>query len=248
MTQGIEAYLDTYKNLSPSAQKHLAQLAERYPYFHVARMLYLRSLYHNHDTQFGSELRNAALRVPSRAALYQLIEGDRLNPAKMAAKGRRPQRRNTEEDRTNSLIGDFLNAMPEEKPRSRKVDATVDYMEFLRQKEADSEVFGHPATPAQPAEDTPLHDVIGDFLSGDGRLVIHDRSDEEMLKPLQDQEESQDSAVLTEMMARIYVKQRKFDQALEIIQKLSLKYPKKNRYFADQIRFLEKLIKNNENK
>lgn len=45
-------------------------------------------------------------------------------------------------------------------------------------------------------------------------------------------------------MARIYIKQGKYDKAIEIIRRISLKYPKKNRYFADQIRFLEKLIIN----
>jgi len=35
---------------------------------------------------------------------------------------------------------------------------------------------------------------------------------------------------------------------VKIIRQLSLKYPKKNRYFADQIRFLEKLIINNNKK
>ncbi|MDY5978814.1 MAG: tetratricopeptide repeat protein, partial [Phocaeicola plebeius] len=34
----------------------------------------------------------------------------------------------------------------------------------------------------------------------------------------------------------------------EIIKKLNLKYPKKNTYFADQIRFLEKLIINAKSK
>ncbi|MEG1187566.1 MAG: tetratricopeptide repeat protein, partial [Bacteroidales bacterium] len=38
--------------------------------------------------------------------------------------------------------------------------------------------------------------------------------------------------------------QKKYSKALEIIKKLSLKYPEKNVYFADQIRFLEKIITN----
>ena len=42
-----------------------------------------------------------------------------------------------------------------------------------------------------------------------------------------------------------YVKQKRYDRALQIIKSLSLNYPEKNIYFADQIRFLEKLIINN---
>lgn len=48
----------------------------------------------------------------------------------------------------------------------------------------------------------------------------------------------------TETLARIYVKQKRYEKALQIIKNLSLKYPEKNVYFADQIRFLEKLIIN----
>ncbi len=56
--------------------------------------------------------------------------------------------------------------------------------------------------------------------------------------------ESADDKFFTETLAKIYIKQHRYDKALKIIQQLSLKYPKKNRYFADQIRFLEKLIIN----
>ena len=53
-----------------------------------------------------------------------------------------------------------------------------------------------------------------------------------------------DKSYFTETLARIYVKQKRYDKALQIIKNLSLKYPEKNIYFADQLRFLEKLIIN----
>ena len=52
----------------------------------------------------------------------------------------------------------------------------------------------------------------------------------------------------TETLAKIYIKQGRYEKAMEIMRKLNLNYPKKNRYFADQIRFLQKLIINNKNK
>ena len=45
-------------------------------------------------------------------------------------------------------------------------------------------------------------------------------------------------------LARIYIRQGRYRKALDIIERLSRKYPQKNAYFADQIRFLEKLIIN----
>lgn len=60
--------------------------------------------------------------------------------------------------------------------------------------------------------------------------------------------EVEDTGYFTETLARIYIKQGRYSKALEIIKRLNLVYPKKNRYFADQIRFLEKLIINNNKK
>jgi thioredoxin-like negative regulator of GroEL len=65
------------------------------------------------------------------------------------------------------------------------------------------------------------------------------------VKDLDDeQSKSLEDSCLTETLARIYIKQKRYDKALQIIKNLSLKYPEKNVYFADQIRFLEKLIIN----
>ena len=54
----------------------------------------------------------------------------------------------------------------------------------------------------------------------------------------------QDDSLLSESLAKIYIKQRRYDKAFEIISGLSLKYPEKSIYFADQLRFLQKLIIN----
>ena len=49
---------------------------------------------------------------------------------------------------------------------------------------------------------------------------------------------------LSESLSKIYIKQRRFDKAYEIISQLSLKNPEKSIYFADQLRFLQKLMLN----
>ncbi len=62
-------------------------------------------------------------------------------------------------------------------------------------------------------------------------------------------------SMLSESLARIYIKKGKFSKAYEIISHLNLNFPEKSIYFADQLRFLEKLMaieerksmRNNEN-
>ena len=64
-----------------------------------------------------------------------------------------------------------------------------------------------------------------------------------------------ENSLLSESLAKIFIKQGRYERAYEIISNLSLNYPKKSVYFADQLRFLRKLMiiqqhaaKNNSNK
>lgn len=50
------------------------------------------------------------------------------------------------------------------------------------------------------------------------------------------------SASLSESLAKVMIKKHNYKKALEIIMALSLNNPEKSVYFADQIRFLRKLI------
>lgn len=50
--------------------------------------------------------------------------------------------------------------------------------------------------------------------------------------------------LLSESLAKIYIKTRRYEQAYEILNGLSLRFPEKSAYFADQLRFLRKLIIN----
>lgn len=54
--------------------------------------------------------------------------------------------------------------------------------------------------------------------------------------------ESED--LMTETLANIHIKQQNYEKAITIFEKLSLKYPEKNIYFASRIQELEHLINN----
>lgn len=54
-------------------------------------------------------------------------------------------------------------------------------------------------------------------------------------------EEILSEQVMTETLARIYVRQKKYDRAVEAYRILMLKNPKKSSFFADRIKELEKL-------
>ena len=51
--------------------------------------------------------------------------------------------------------------------------------------------------------------------------------------------------LMTETLARIYVEQKNYEKAIQSYRILSLKYPEKSGFFADQIRAIKELQKQN---
>ena len=50
-----------------------------------------------------------------------------------------------------------------------------------------------------------------------------------------------ENELITETLAKIYLKQKKYKKAMDAFKILSLKYPEKNAFFADQIKKIKKL-------
>ena len=236
----------------------LRSLLALYPYFQTARILMLQNLFLLHHPSFDEELRNAAIYITDRKVLFRMIEAShyRLKTEKHEA----PVIRNKEEQdsRTLSLIDDFLDSLPKdpdahdgaeetkkEKRKPTPADAAVDYVAYLLECESDEQ---------QQDEKTPQmigQNLIDSFIENDkGKIVLNENP---LLKPDIDSAPPEDKkegeeGFATETLARIYIKQGKYSRALEIIKQLNLQDSKKNSYFADQIRFLEKLIINNNKK
>ncbi|MEO1032343.1 MAG: tetratricopeptide repeat protein, partial [Bacteroidota bacterium] len=52
-------------------------------------------------------------------------------------------------------------------------------------------------------------------------------------------------SLMTETLARIYLEQKNYDKAIQSYKILSLKYPEKSSFFADQIKWVEEVKDNN---
>ena len=52
-----------------------------------------------------------------------------------------------------------------------------------------------------------------------------------------------DKSLMTETLAKVYLEQKKFSKAIKAYEILSLKYPEKSGFFADQIKGIKKLKK-----
>lgn len=234
----------------------LRSVVARYPFFQTARLLLLNNLYLLHEPDFGTELRRSVLYVSDRKALCRLIEGamDKVEPDDML------EPESIGLDRTLSLIDAFLDTLPnEEDALHLRIESAGDYVtRFLGEDggEANSAVEAVSDGGMELIDRFIGHQGIVECLSekkqtSNSQESVEDESQtkiEQLNKTVDVDEETLDESYFTETLAKIYIKQRKYARALEIIRSLYLKYPEKNVYFADQIRFLEKLIINNNSK
>ena len=218
-----------------------------YPYYQTARLLMLQNLYLLHDPSFDEELRRAAIYITDRRVLFNMIEAGhyRLRTSTVTKVPAAAPQESTA-SRTATLIDNFLDSIPKEdegqsrgKRKPTPADAAVDYVAYLLETEGDKAEETVPEMKGQNLIDTFINADKGRIVLNEGPLLTPqtEKTDEMAVEPT-------DEEYFTETLARIYI----YSKALEIIQRLSLQFPKKNAYFADQIRFLEKLIINSNKK
>jgi hypothetical protein len=228
----LSVYISHPERLNRSTLYELRLIVGKYPYFDVARLLMLKNLYLLHDIEFGKEMRKAAMYLKNRWPLFELMAGYGV------VVDSEPVKEDVAVDRTMELIDAFLGTLPSDSfSLEAEGAAAVDYVS----------AYLKPAADCAPVPELRGQSLIDDFLAGDNERITLDMNADFDYSDLQMASVSDESVIenssFTETLANIYIKQGKYEKAVEIIKRLCLEYPNKNRYFADQIRFLEKIIK-----
>ena len=212
----------------PIARADADQMAADYPYFAIPQLLYLK--YTPGAMPDERRIQQALLHASPGEHLESVLGIEDESFADLY-----PQAPRT--DTTMQAIDLFLGTyqkggkLPTEECLDRLISGSI-----IAQTDEPQPA----AQPAQPVEDTqpaPTHKSE----PAPARKSPAERENTPQTVP---SEPAADDTFFTESLAKIYIKQRRYEKALQIIKKLSLKYPEKNIYFADQIRFLEKLIIN----
>ncbi len=165
---------------------------------------------------------------------------------------------------TDNAIDTFLDTYGSRNPKEDALlerlifNPTPDYSQLLEKQ--DSAEATSPAAPA--TEQDALIDAFINHSTGDNPTVGN--LEDDILAAIEQKEPEAEPVAnipampatiapdappaakpessLSESLAKIYIKQGRYERAFEIISDLNLNYPEKSVYFADQLRFLQKLI------
>ena len=275
--QRLDEWINNPDLMGSDTLEELRSIILRYPYFQTAWLLYIKNLYLIKHPSFKDELRRGALYVADLSVLFYFVQGNSFSFPKSEYKESEKQVANDRTlDLINRFLSEIPNDKGLSSELSIPVYSVMDYSSLLLlnsaengRKEVDNtslplkgqaliDDFIEKSESGMLSSGNNMTDAVGngnekDEFSEEDLVVIDDDNnagpvDDAMDGSAEAADETGDDNYLTETLAKIYVKQQRYDKALEIIKKLNLKYPKKNAYFADQMRFLERLIINAKSK
>ena len=237
------AFADDYR-LTDSELTVLREALAEAPYFVNAALLLLRHGGAAIDAEEKAALqRRLALAASDRRTLSYADLGD-------AFADFYPPAESTSAPATDDVIDTFLrtygNVTPEEEKQLERMifNPTPDYAELLARQEQSE--LPDEADDEEPGSQDAL---INAFIRSQHPATHQPLEESEALAADDEKQpaampEPSDDSLLSESLAKIFIKKHRYERAYEIISGLSLKFPKKSAYFADQLRFLQKLIIN----
>lgn len=225
---------------------------EEYPYFPLPLLLYLQRNKDIDETLRAEILSRLALMSPDRVALFDAVGEDASRFVDFYPPAEKPVTPDT-----NTTIDSFLDRFGKGDAKELEVlnkmifNPVPDYSSILAAEEESSVPTADEINGAGVSEKDSLinrfiaqsKEQMGHFptvTETPGPPPFRPKVPDESASPVKEAE-TPDTSTFSESLAKIYIKQGKYAKALEIIKNISLKFPEKSIYFADQIRFLKKL-------
>ena len=160
-----------------------------------------------------------------------------------------------EQKTTEATIDDFLETYGHGTPKDDALlekllfnPVAPDYMESLEKEEKEKERAEKQAEANAENDASNEHKEVEEEQAEAEVEIIDTAPAEKATEVMQEGANDAEEPLLMESLAKIFIKQRRYERAFEIINSVSLKYPEKIVYFADQLRFLQLLIINNKKK
>ena len=220
-----------------SAEETLALKAviEEFPYFQSARALYLKGLKNQDSFKYNNELKVTAAYTADRTILFNYVtslEADLKNKeeilpqviAKISQEKLRERETDTEE-------------MHLQKPLSFSTTESYSFNEWL-QLAAKKPIVRKNEMPVQ--EKLLKNNLIDTFIQNNPKITPLEKG-RNFTTPIP--KNKQDDALMTETLASVYLAQKKYENAIQAYKILSLKYPEKSGFFADEIKRIQILQK-----
>ncbi len=224
----FNSILDNPNKIDPNFINKLDSVLNAYPYFQSARALYLKGLQNEESFKFNDTLKKTAAYITDRSILFDFISTKEITA---------PLKEKIDILDLHKNIGETKKEPIEKslqigKPLIFNVSEKHSFNEWLQLKQL------------QPIErgnvKSSKFDLINKFIQSKPKINPIKESVNVLTHNIQE-----NSDVMTETLAKVYLEQKKYEKAITAYKILSLKYPEKSGFFTDRIKAINFLQKNN---
>jgi hypothetical protein len=266
MVMDVHTYTDLLKrpeSLKREQVSDLKSIIKEYPFFQSARALYLKGLKNQDSFRYNNELKVTAAYTTDRAILFDFITSEQFEA-----------REDIHQQISQKILAEEPKAIEEvivEKEPIQQVEESVEVQEDAVPKVEETLEIGKPirftttethsfhewlqlaskkpiVRKGMPSTEKPVKEksldkfqIIDKFIENNPKIVPIEKGEKVAIELPKDKV---DKSLMTETLAKVYLEQKKYSKAIKAYDILSLKYPEKSGFFADQIKKIRILQKN----
>ncbi|CAM1373433.1 hypothetical protein [Tenacibaculum xiamenense] len=235
----IQSIIDKNTILDEDLNK-LKSLVEKYPYFQAARALYLKTLKNNESFKYNNELKVTAAYTTDRKVLFDLITSKEFQKSnKKKEKKIVPKAISILSRTKESKVDKAMQELSIGKPLVFTKSESFSFNQWLEL--SSKNVIVREKEDKKDPEKTYQDSIIDKFIESSPKISRPSKTNTTSFKP---SEVKEDNQLMTETLAKIYLEQKKYDSAIKAYNILSLKYPEKSGFFADQVKKI-RILQNN---
>jgi len=250
-------YLEKPWLLKEQSIVELKEIIDEFPYFQTAQLLYTYNLCTRDNFRYTSYLKTCSIFATDRTILYRLLQPKSAQNIPVAPK--KPIE--TKKESTTGLfefaddkqIGELIDQPSQQVESSNDDLIDFDLLSFeqpddlFQLDESETVIASPPMDFSSMTTGTKTEekiDLIDQFIKINP--TIQPRNDtltpqNNRFEPKEEVEPENDEFI-TETLSRIYLKQGHHQKAIDSFKRLSLKFPEKSVYFAQQIEEIKKLL------
>ena len=197
----------------------LKEITDKYPFFSIGHILYAKGLLNTESLLYNRQLKKSSLYALNRQRLFAIISKN--------SKKKELSEEEQENDMGSKTKNKKLNIGS---PIKFQKEDEYSFSEWMK------------ITKINKIKRKDSIELIDEFLDKNPTIVSKRNS---FFSPQETAKSSliENNDLVTETLAKVYLEQGHFNKAIESYKKLSLKYPKKSSFFANQIKLINQLRK-----
>ena len=235
------------------------EILENYPYFQAARVIHLKGLKNQYSFKYNNALKTTAAYTTDRTILFDFITADTLDAVESLEKEQQLIAESEVVDveivkrplESSEVISTEVNPAKVQaveqklqigKPLVFDVSEMHSFNEWLQVTSLKPIERKEITSNNIQKEKDERFDLIDQFIKSKPKIAPVTTSEN---TDIAFESITENKNLMTETLARVYLEQKQYDKAMQAFKILSLKYPEKSSFFADRIKAVKFLKKNN---